>query len=80
MMPINIVELIAMDDGADCAYDQPCKFGHRVEFHAVYCHNREWNDAPRKCKRGKSGYGTDKPGRRERDCPGFELNPKADET
>src|SRR3990167_11162825 len=33
----NLVELIGGED--DCAFDQPCAFGHRVNGHAVYCHN-----------------------------------------
>ena len=39
----NIVEMVA--DHEDCAFDQPCKYGHRVEGHAVYCHNDEWKEA-----------------------------------
>ena len=39
---INIVE--ALSD--DSIFDQPCKYGNRVEGHAVYCHNTEWKDAP----------------------------------
>jgi hypothetical protein len=33
----NIVEYLA--DPNDGAFDQPCKFGHHVQDHAVYCHN-----------------------------------------
>lgn len=69
---INVVELMA--DVDDCAYDQLCKYGHRVEHHAVYCHNDKWADAPRKCKWGKRFYGSDKVGMQEGDCPGFEAN------
>lgn len=68
VMAFNSVELMAADD---CAFDQRCRFGHRVEGHAVYCHNDLWDDGPRKCRR--SWY-TD--GRvRDEDCPGFEPNP-----
>lgn len=67
-MPINIVELIADDD--DCAFDQPCKWGHRVEAHAVYCHNIGWADAPRKCRRAWYTGGRE----RDEDCPGFAKN------
>ena len=66
---LNIVEAIQGPD-SDCAFDQPCQFGHRVEGHAVYCHNDNWRDGPRKCRRtwytgGKTG---------DEDCPGFEPN------
>ena len=65
----NIVELMA--DESDCAFDQPCIYGHRVESHAVYCHNDKWPDAPRKC-----GYGEDTwSGVPHSECPGFKVNP-----
>ena len=63
-----------MEDLADaeqCAFDQPCKHGHRVEAHAVYCKNKEWADAPRKCRRSWYTGGETK----DEDCPGFEENP-----
>lgn len=66
---LNIVEMVADDD--DCAFDQPCAHGHRVETHAVYCHNSEWADAPRKCRR--TWYTGGKV--RDEDCPGFKPNP-----
>lgn len=69
-MAINVVELIQEPD-ADCAFDQPCKFGHRVEGHAVYCHNDAWEDSPRKCCR--TWYSGGKT--RDEDCPGFQPNP-----
>lgn len=62
----NIVEMIADDD---CAFDQPCYFGHRVESHAVYCHNDAWSDGPRKCCRSQHD-----PEHRHEDCPGFVPN------
>ena len=46
---MNVVELIA--DPKDCAFDQPCKYARRVETYAIYCHNNEWEDGPRKCYR-----------------------------
>lgn len=67
--PTNMVELFAA--GEDCAFDQPCRFGHRVEDHAVYCHNQTWVDAPRKCRR--TWYTGGKV--RDEDCPGFEPHP-----
>jgi hypothetical protein len=68
-MPFNIVEEIQPDD-ADCAFDQPCGFGHRVEGHAVYCHNAGWADSPRKCRRTWATDGEIK----DEDCPGFQPN------
>jgi hypothetical protein len=51
-------------------FDQPCKYGNRVEAHAVYCHNEEWSDAPRKCRRTWYTGGEE----RDEDCAGFEVN------
>lgn len=67
-MSINLVELVS--DSDDCAFDQPCHFGHRVESHAVYCHNDTWVDAPTKCR--CSWYTGGKT--RDEDCPGFQPN------
>ena len=67
-MAENIVELVA--DLEDCAFDQPCQFGHRVEGHAVYCHNDAWSDGPRKCRRTWYTGGEV----RDEDCPGFQPN------
>ena len=64
----NIVELIAEPE--ECAFDQPCRHGHRVETHAVYCHNQAWKDAPRKCRRTWYTGGSV----RDEDCGGFEPN------
>jgi hypothetical protein len=72
----NLVELVADDDG--CAWDQKCCFGHRVESHAVYCHNDKWLYAPRKCKRGEwlaDFYGGDPADYAHEKCPGFKANP-----
>lgn len=53
----SLVELIANND--DCAFDQACVFGRRVEDHAVYCHNYDCpgfkaNPAYNKDKEGKA--------------------------
>lgn len=69
-MAVNLVEMIQAED-ADCAFDQPCKFGHRVECHAIYCHNDAWDNAPRKCRRSAYTGGEVK----DEDCPGFQPNP-----
>ena len=62
----NVVEMMtAGDDG--CAFDQPCHFGHRVEDHAVYCHNDAWPDSPRKCRRNRTDH-------KHEDCPGYVPN------
>ena len=66
----NIVEMMT-DGDEDCAWDQPCAFGHRVGGHAVYCHNERWLYAPRKCRR--TWYTGGK--RRDEDCRGFKPNP-----
>lgn len=63
------VEMVADED--DSAYDQPCAFGHRVEGHAVYCHNEAWPNSPRKCRRTWYTNGEV----RDEDCPGFVANP-----
>ena len=69
--PVNIVEAFA---GDDCAFDQPCVYGHRVEQHAVYCHNQTWLYAPRKCRRSRH-----RPDYLHKDCKGFSPNPKVAE-
>lgn len=68
-MAINFVEIAA--DPVECAFDQPCRFGNRVDGHAVYCHNDAWTDGPRKCRRSWYTGGETK----DEDCPGFEKNP-----
>ena len=65
---LNLVEMIA--DQEDCAFDQSCKFGHRVEHHAVYCQNDKWEDGPRKCRRTWYTGGEDK----DEDCEGYKPN------
>lgn len=72
MRGLNIVELVADDD--DCAFDQPCLHGNRVESHAVYCHNERWPQAPRKCRRSWYTGGKDP----DWGCPGFAPNPDYD--
>lgn len=66
---INFVEL--MVDVEECAFDQPCQYGHRVGGHAVYCTNTSWKDAPRKCRRSWYTGGEE----RDEDCPGYQPNP-----
>lgn len=70
-MAFNIVELAA-DENDDCGFDQPCKFGHHIKDHAIYCHNDDWTDSPRKCRRTWYTGGKTK----DEDCPGFEANPE----
>ena len=62
----NLVETIAGDDQA---WDQPCYFGHRIESHAVYCHNEAWLYSPRKCRRGGDWPHSECPGFRPRVDP-----------
>ena len=66
-MAFNIVEAFT-----DSAADQRCKFGNRVDDHAVYCHADHWEDAPRKCRRSWYTGGNVK----DEDCPAFQLNPE----
>lgn len=66
---LNLVEMAAEDD--DCAFDQPCAYGHRVEGHAVYCHNTSWLYSPRKCRRSWYTGGEV----RDEDCKGYRPNP-----
>ncbi len=72
---INVVE-IAADESA---WDLPCRFAHRVEQHARYCHNNRWVDAPRKCHRTVDGsnnvHGWPVGEHCFVDCPGFQKNP-----
>lgn len=70
-MAFNLVELLAADD-EEQAFDQPCKYGNRVGCHAVYCHNDDWADSPRKCRRTFYTGGEVK----DEDCPGFSPNPE----
>ena len=65
---MNLVEMIADDD--DCAFDQHCKYGNRVESHAVYGHNENWEGRPRKCRRTWYTGGEIK----DEDCEGFCVN------
>ena len=71
---INLVEMV--EDPDECAFDQPCRFGHRVEGHAVYCHNESWAGAPRKCRRTWYTGGETK----DEDCEGYEPNPDYEQT
>jgi len=66
---INWVESIADES----AFDQPCKFGNRVESHSVYCHSKN-PKAPRKC-RHTWYWGRKERGEQDEDCPFFEPNP-----
>jgi hypothetical protein len=70
-MAFNIVELAASIEDDNSAFDQRCIFGHRVEGHAVYCHNDNWDDSPRKCRRSWYTDGEIK----DEDCAGFQPNP-----
>lgn len=76
---LNMVEVFAIGDpDEDCQFDQPCAHGHRVGGHAVYCHNTEWKDSPRKCHRyqGNDSMGNPSDFLHE-DCPGFKKNKNA---
>lgn len=66
-MTINLVEFMEEEQ----AFDQPCKYGNRCGGHAVYCHNDEWKDSPRKCRRTWYTGGEIK----DEDCEGYAPNP-----
>lgn len=68
----NLVEMI--DDDPESGFNQPCRYGNLVAGHAVYCHNTEWPDAPRKCRRTWYTGGQ----KRDEDCPGFAPNAQKD--
>lgn len=70
---VNIVERVSDED--ECAWDQPCAYGYRVESHAVYCHNEAWPYSPFKCRRrsGQSMRGDE--AWPHAGCPGFKPNP-----
>ena len=70
-MTFNLVELFDHDDDGGMAFDQPCIFGNRCGGHAVYCHNDEWKEGPRKCRRTWYTGGRE----RDEDCEGFKPNP-----
>ena len=70
-MTINLVEMMTAGSEDDGGFCQPCKHGHLVVGHAVYCHNQEWADAPRKCRRTWYTGGEE----RDEDCPGYAPNP-----
>lgn len=66
----ELVPLVAAMSGDEVAFDQPCAYGQRVDGHAVYCTNHEWEDAPRKCRRTWYTGGEV----RDEDCEGFAPN------
>ena len=66
---VNLVELLA--DPSEWATDTPCAWGHRVEGHAVYCHNDGWLYSQRKCRRRQ-----DDPEWKHENCPGYRANPR----
>lgn len=65
--PINLCEAIS----DDLQFDQPCAYGCRCDTHAVYCHNDDWSEKPRKCRRTWYTGGDI----RDEDCEGFKANP-----
>lgn len=74
---VNLVEVMMADD--DCAFDQPCKWGHRVDGHAVYCHNPTWLYAPGKCRRHQEPRWGDEAWPHEQ-CAGYCANPNGPST
>ena len=72
---MDLAEMMIAHWEKDDAFDQPCKYGHRVGGHAVYCHNEWWNGAPRKCRRTWYTGGEVK----DEDCQGYRSNLNLDE-
>lgn len=64
-MELSLVEMIDPP-----VFDQSCRHGGRVEGHSVYCHNENWPEHPRKCRRTWYTGGKVK----DEDCPGYEPN------
>jgi hypothetical protein len=66
-------------DEDDCAFDQPCKFGYRVDGHSVYCDNKK--SPYRKCRcswyYGRAASIIDKCA--DEDCEYFKANPNYSE-
>ena len=71
MKAVNLVEMV---EGSE--FNQPCRHGALVDGHAVYCHNKAWKDAPRKCRRTWYTAGAE----RDEDCEGFEARAQSTTT
>jgi len=78
----NNQELVPLMGGfgdGDCAFDQPCKFGYRVESHSVYCDSE--TSGYRKCHQswyhGRAVSIIDKCA--DEDCKYFKANPEYSE-
>jgi hypothetical protein len=67
----NFVEALAEEEEQG---ETPCAWGNLVEGHSVYCHNDDWLEGPRKCRRTWYTGGED-PEDRDEACPGFKANP-----
>jgi hypothetical protein len=71
----ELVPLMGGFGDGDCAFDQPCKFGYRVESHSVYCDNEK--SGYRKCHaswyHGRAISIIDKCA--DEDCKYFKPNP-----
>ena len=66
---MDLAELIiSQDEGS--AFDQPCHWGNRVGNLSVYCHNKKWLGAPRKCRCTWYTGGEV----RDEDCQGYKAN------
>jgi len=71
----ELVPLMGGFSDGDCAFDQPCVFGYRVEGHSVYCDSK--NSVYRKCHHswyyGRSTSIIDKCA--DENCKYFKPNP-----
>jgi len=74
MSQVNLVELMWGDEPGS-GFNQRCKYGYLVAGHSVYCHNDEWENSPRKCRRSWY-YGGTEPEYTDENCPGYKPNPE----
>lgn len=72
---VDIAKCIIASQTDDVAYDQPCAYGCRVEYHAVYCENDKWLYAPRKCRRTQGPSVWSNQAWPHEKCAGFLANP-----
>jgi hypothetical protein len=65
----NLVEAMFGDE-EECAFDQPCVYGHRVGHHSVYCHHPD--GLARKCL---YRFSKDLADYEQNKCGGYTPNP-----
>lgn len=68
-MTVERLKIDLVEQVDDSEFNQACAHGSLVDGHAVYCHNSEWAEAPRKCRRTWYTGGET----RDEDCKGFKA-------